>query len=78
MIVRVLANIGAAVRDCGMMYKAVAQSALLYGSKSWMLMGEMLNVLEGFHQWEARNITGMTTKLGDGREWEYPPVVVAL
>ena len=60
------------------MYKTVEQSALLYGREIWMVTGEIHNVLEGFHQWEARNITGMTMKLGDGREWEYPPVVVAL
>ena len=51
---------------------------LLYGSKSWVMMGAMLKVLDGFHPWVARRITGMTTTRGVEREWEYPPVVVAL
>ena len=38
----------------------------------------MLKILEGFHQWAARQITGITEKhVADG-EWEYPLVVEAL
>ena len=49
MIVRVLVNTGATVRACGMMYKAVYQLVIIYGSESWVVMGAMLNILEGFH-----------------------------
>ena len=35
----------------------------------------MIKFLEGFHQWAAQWITGMTEKRGAGGEWEYPPVV---
>ena len=54
------------------MYNSVAQSVLLYGSEIWVVMGEMLKVLEGFHHRAARRITGMTAKRVAGGEWEYP------
>ena len=61
-----------------MMYKAVAQSVLLYGSDSRLMTGAKLKVLEGFHHRAARRITGMTAKHVAEREWEYPPVAAAL
>ena len=53
MITRVLAKMGATVRARGMMYKAVSQSVLLYDSGSWVVTGDMLKVLTGFHHWVA-------------------------
>ena len=53
MVARVLERAGSAVRAWGAMHKAVAQSVLLYGSKSWVVTGEMLKVLEWFHHWAA-------------------------
>ena len=47
MITRAMAKTGATVRDQGMIYKAVDQSLLLYGSESWVVTGEMLKVSEG-------------------------------
>ena len=78
MITRVLANTGAALRDRGMMYKVVDQLVLMYGIESWVVIGAILKVLEGFHRWEDRRITGMTATRGAVREWEYPPVVAVL
>ena len=60
------------------MYKAVAQSVLLYGSESWVVTGDMLKFLTVFHHRAARRITGMTEKRGAGREWEYPEVDEAM
>ena len=37
------------VRSQGAMYKEVTQLVLLYGSEIWVMTGEMLKVLEGFH-----------------------------
>ena len=53
-IVWLMLNMGATVRACGIMYKAVAQLVLLYGSENWVVTGKMINVLEGFHHREAR------------------------
>ena len=49
MVVRVLEKTGATVQARGMMYKAVANLVLLYGSGIWVVTGEMLKVLEGIH-----------------------------
>ena len=66
---------GATVQARGAMYKAVAQSVLLYSSKSWVVSGYMLKVLEGFHHRSASRITGITAKQGAGGEWDYPSVL---
>ena len=78
MILRVSTKTGATLRVHGMMYKSVAQLLLLYGSKSWVVMGVMLKVLEDFHPLADIQITGMTVKRSADGEWEYYPVVVAL
>ena len=74
MISRVIERTGATVRSQGEMYKAVAQSVLLYGSDIWVVTREMLKVLKAFHHRAARHITGMTVKRGAGGEWEYSAV----
>ena len=66
MVARVLEKIGATVRDRVAMYKAVAQLVILYGRNSWVVMGDMIKVLEGFHHRAERRITGMTAKVGAG------------
>ena len=78
MISRVLENTRAPVWARGMMYRAVSQLVLLYGSESWVVMGATLKVLEGFHHRASRLITGMAATRGAGRKWEYPLVVAAL
>ena len=77
-IVRVLAKTGVTVRSRGMMYNGVSQSVLLYGSESWVVTGEMLKLLQGFHRWAARLITEMTTTRGTVNGWEYLPLILAL
>ena len=72
---RVLTKTGAKLKARGMIYKAVAQKVLLYGSKIWVVTGAMLKILEGFQYWEARRITGMASTYVVDRKWEYPPMV---
>ena len=48
----------------GMIYKTVDQSVLLYKREIWVVMGEMLKVLEEFHHRATRRITGMTDTRG--------------
>ena len=43
-----------------------------------MVKDVMMTVLEGFHQMIARQIAGMTAWRGDGREWEWALVDVAV
>ena len=75
---KVVMKTGANVRALGMLYKAVVQSVILYGSKSLVAKGEMLKLIEGFHNWVARSIMGMTVQHTTGGEWEWPLVVEAL
>ena len=48
-----------------MMYKALFQAVLLYGSEIWVVTDAMMLFLEGF----ARQIEGMTAQRGDGGWW---------
>ena len=66
-VVKVLTKSGAAVRSRAMMYKAVVNTVLLYGSDSWAVMGSMLTALEGFHHQVERKSVGKTAwSAGDG------------
>ena len=48
-IFKVSTKRGAMVWAHGMLYKAVAQTVLLYGSESWVMKGAILKVLEKFY-----------------------------
>ena len=78
MVGEVVKNTGATVQSWGMIYKSVVQLVLLYGSKSWVLMGAMLKVLELFHYQVARRIVGMTAWSATSGEWYWPPVDEAM
>ena len=78
MISRMSTKTGETVRSRGMMYKAVEESVIMYCSESWVVMGEMLKLLEGFHHQESIQIMGKTGKRAADEELEYPPVVVAI
>ena len=78
MVARALEKTEETVRSQGAMYKEVTQLVLLYGSEIWVVTGEMLKVLKGFHYRAAWQTTGMTAKCGAGGEWEYPLVVEAM
>ena len=70
MVARVLERTGEMVRARGAIYKAVSQLVLFYGRWSWVVTGDTLKVLVGFHHRAARRITGLTEKRGACREWE--------
>ena len=53
MVSRVLKRTGETVRAQGAIFKAVAQSFLLYGRESWVLTGDILKVLTAFHRQAA-------------------------
>ena len=67
---KVLAKAGAVVWTQEMIYNAVVQTVLVYGSEIWMMTGAMLTVLEGFHHWVARQIVGKTARRSGEGEWE--------
>ena len=51
MVGMVITKVRATVQARGIFYKAIVKSVLLYGSKSWLVMGDMLKVIEGSHNW---------------------------
>jgi hypothetical protein len=59
----------------GNFYKALVQSVLLYGSKSWT--ATMLATLNSFHNKVARRIAGLMPEVQDNA-WYYPPLDQAL
>ena len=69
MMAVVLEKTGETVWDQGMMYEAVVQSLILYESGRWVMTGERLNFLEGFHHLSERWITGITATRGAGGDW---------
>ena len=60
-----------------MMYKAVVQALLLYGSEIWVMTDAILMVIEEFRHSISRLIEGMSKRKGDGGEWEWSYVDVA-
>jgi hypothetical protein len=76
---RVLTREGADPRVCGMFYKAVVQSVLLYGCETWVITSQVLQALEGFHNRMARRLSGKRPYLHPvENEWVYPPIAEAL
>ena len=78
MISNILMKTGATTKAHGMIYKFVAQTALLYNSRSWVVTGGTLKVLEGFHHRAARWIVGMTDQRTEDAIWEYHLVADAI
>ena len=56
----------------------MAQSVLLYDRESWVVTGEILKILTGFHHWVAQQITGITAIFWAGEEWEYQLIEEAM
>ncbi len=55
-------------------YKAIVQSVLLYGSKTWVLSTASLARLEGFHLRAAyRMAKKHVPRRGPHQQWVYPP-----
>jgi hypothetical protein len=55
-------------------YKAIVQSVLLYGSKTWVLSPAVLARLEGFHIRAAyRMAKKHVPRWGPNQQWVYPP-----
>ena len=60
------------------LYKAVGQLVLLYGSKIWLVTVVMLKLIEVFHHRLERRIVGMMARRTTIGDWEFPPVAESL
>ena len=68
----------APIKDQEMMYKAVVQAVIIYGSEICVVTDVMVTFLEGFHHRIARQITGMMARGGKGGEWKWALVDAVL
>ncbi len=72
-VITVLKGKNAPLKVCGMFYRAVVQSVMLYGSESWVLNPSFLVRLKGFH---VRAVWRMARehrlRRGAHMVWEYP------
>ena len=62
------------VQFSGALYELVTQKVLLYGGGIWVVMGDIMKVLEGFPHRAVWKIAGMRTRCAGDGEWENPPV----
>ena len=74
MLAKVLGEMVSSMKSQSMMYKALVQTVLLYGSEIWVVTDTMMTVLEGFHHRIARCVLGITARWGNGGEWEWASV----
>ena len=65
MVAKVLGKTGAPIKDRTMIYKAVVQLVLLYGSEIWLVKYVTMTVLEGFHHSITRKFAVITLSKGD-------------
>ena len=68
-VTKVMWNTGAPIKSRSVMYKVVVQAVLLYRSEIWLIMDNMVTVLESFHNRTARCIVGVMLWRGDGGKW---------
>jgi hypothetical protein len=74
-ISRILARESASPRISALFYKAVIQTVLLYGSETWVISGEILQLLTSFHHGIARRLTGRFPRpIAESDEWFYPSI----
>ena len=78
MVAKVLGNTGAPIKARTIMYKAVVQAVLLYGSKIWVAMYTMMTMLEVFHHRIEIQIAGMISNKGCRGGWGWALVDAAL
>ena len=78
MVVNILGNTGPPTKLHDMMYKAVVQVVLLYGSESWVVTDAIMIMLEGFYHRIDKQIAGMIERKIDGGEWEWTLVDLTL
>ena len=65
-------------RVLGVLFKAVVQAVLLFGSETWVLTPRMGRALRSFHHRVTRRITGRPPNQWEDGIWEYPPLEIEM
>jgi hypothetical protein len=74
-ISRILSREDASPRISAMFYKATIQTVLLFGSETWVITDEILQMLTSFHHSVARRLTGRYPRpIADTNEWIHPSI----
>jgi hypothetical protein len=74
-ISRLLARTSASPQISSLFYKATVQTVLLYGSETWVINREILQLLLSFHHSIARRLTGRFPRPIPGTdEWTHPSI----
>ena len=69
---------GASPRVCGLFYKAVVLSTLLYACETWVITKPILRALEGFHNRITRCIARLSPRYHAEQDaWEYLDIELA-
>ena len=62
----------------GLLYLAVVQAILIFGSETWVVTLHMGRILGSFHHMVARRLLGVQPRIRTYGIWEYPPLEGAL
>jgi hypothetical protein len=74
-ISRILARESATSRISALFYKATIQTVLLFGSETWVITDEILQMLTSFHHGIARQLTGRYPRpIPDTDDWIHPSI----
>ena len=65
-------------RVLGVLFKAVVQAVLLFGSETWVLTPRMGRALRSFHHRVTRRITVRPPNQWEDGIWEYPPLEIEM
>ena len=77
-LTRILGREGADPGVSRILFKAIVQAMLLFGSETWVLTPSMEQSLGIFQHRVARRITGRHPKRREEGVWEYPPLASAM
>ena len=75
---RVLGREGADPKVSRVLYTAITQQVLLFGSETWVLTQKMESALDAFQVRVARRLTGRQPRCGRDGQWFYPSLAGAM
>ena len=77
-LAKILGREGSDRRTVGRFYVAVVQSVLIFRSKMWVVSPRLDKLLNSFHRYVVRQMSGMVPKLQRDGTWVYTPIGAAL
>ena len=78
MVSKGLGKTGVTIKSRAMVYNAVVQEVILYGREIWVVTDTMMMMLDLFHCRIIICVALMAARKGDGGEWKWASVDMAL